>query len=760
MILCLGLMMAYGCSTTRHLGNNQYLYKKSTIVVDADKASAKKLDTDALSQYIVPEANRKFLNLFPLKLWMYNLAGDSVPSKGFRHWLKTKAGEPPVLYKAYQVEASKNELNGALNNLGFFHHHLESEVKKKRKKAYVFYHIQPKSAFAIDTLLYPKVSDSLSHYIHQYADNSLIRSGKDYNLDRLKAERSRLSTLLKNEGFFYMSPNYLQYVADTLHTDGDSVRLIMNYKPGMPDYSRLIYKVGKVVVYHDYAEDNQQAYETIQEEGLYHVYDQKTIVKPKVLSRSVFLNTGDIYREENYKLTLQKLSNLNVFKFVNIRFEKDTASIEPTVNVNIYLQSALPKSVSAEVQAVSKSNDYVGPGLTLSYNERNIGRSATSLQLSLNSSFETQLTNSKSGVNTIEIGANAQFTIPKLIVPFVDGYRIIGKRYSPKTIISGGYSYWTMSDLFDFKSMDLSFGYDWRETQTKQHKLDLLSLSYTYIHPKADWEDIYAYVDESLEEQFILGLKYTFTYNDQNIKPYFINTYFSGSAEFAGNTIALGEAIFSPDTYRSGEPSEIFNAAYAEYTRLYSEVRFYHKFSSYDKLVARLAAGVGIPYGNSVAMPYNKQFFTGGASSIRAFRSRSLGPGAYNPPDSLTHDAGIEQAGDIKLEANIEYRFNLVSYLKGALFLDAGNVWLLDADADIPDGEFQTSSFMKQIAVGSGVGFRIDASFLVLRLDIGFPLRKPYPTNGDYWLIKDIDFGSSTWRKDNLVYNIAFGYPF
>ncbi len=752
--------MAYACSTTKNLRDGQLLYQKSNILITDAKENRGKVSADELSEYVIPEANRKFLNIFPFRLWWYNLAGDDVPDKGFRNWLKNKVGEAPVLFKNYQLESSKSELHAALNNRGFFHHELSAEVVQKRKKAYVNYRIRLNQPFTIDTLLYPKVTDTLTQYMQGLASDALIKSGQDYNLELLKKERSRVSAILNNKGFFYISPNNIQFVADTLHSHQQQLGLSMKVSSQLPEASRQIYKIGKVTLFHDYSEEQSYAFDTLQYAGLYHVYRNTPIVKPKVLSRAVFLNTGDVYKDDNYRLTLQKLSNLNVFRYVNIRFEADTTGGEPLLNALIYLKSGLPKSVSTELQAVSKSNDYVGPGLTFSYDERNIAHSASYLQLSLNSSFETQLGKSKTGVSTLEVGTSAQLVIPKLVIPFVDGYKIIGKRYSPKTTISGGYTYWTMSDLFDFNSMDVGFGYDWQETRTKHHKIDLISLSYNHIYPKAEWDEIYDYIDESFRDQFILGLKYTFTYNDQNLESKYINTYLTASAEFAGNALALGESIFNPNNKNDSVPSKMFGAAYAQYTRLFSEIRLQHKFSDYNKIAARVAVGLGIPYGNSTAMPYNKQFFIGGASSVRAFASRSMGPGAYNPPDSLSHDAGIEHAGDLKLEANIEYRFDLYKYLKGAWFMDAGNVWLLNANSDIPGGEFKGDSFLKQMAVGTGLGLRVDASFLVLRLDVGVPLRKPYPTNGEYWLFKDMKLGSSSWRRDNLMFNIAFGYPF
>ncbi len=755
------IFLLYGCSTTKRLGENQFLYKGDKIVVENSKELEFKPNTDELNQYIIPEPNRKFLKLLPLKLWFYNLAGDSIPPKGFRNWMKNKLGEPPVIFKSYYIETSKKEMSRSLNNQGFFKHHIQEELHKKRKKVRVTYRLKVEEPHIVDTLIYPEVTNSLTKFIDRAKDNSIIKPGAVYNLELLKSERNRLVSILKNNGFFFVSPRYLLFKADTLKTQDKHIELVLDTKEAMPLDATQQYYINKVFVYHDYNDNKQEQYDTLATNNLIHIIIKEPIVKYKVLSRSVFFKTGDLYKEDNYRLTLQKLTNLNVFKFVNIKIEKDTTiSNVNQLNVNIFLHSALPKSLSAEVEAVSKSNDYVGPGLTISYQERNLYQSASSLQFNISSTYETQLTRSNSNISSFEIGTDAVVTIPKLLLPFVDSNRWGSKKFRPETSITAGYSYSGMTDIFDLNSLDLSFGYNWRETKTKSHELDLISLNYTHIKTKSDWSDIYNYIDESLQEQFILGLKYTFTYNDQSYKNKFINTYFSGYSEFAGNTLSLIQSTFNAGKQYKNQPSEVFGTAYSQYAKFYGDMRLYHSFSKKSKLAGRIAAGLAIPYGNSDLMPYNKQFYTGGANSLRAFPSRSVGPGAYLPPDSLQNTLGLEQAGDIKLEANLEYRFDLISYLKGALFVDAGNVWLLHKNEELEGGEFRFSDFTNQIAVGTGFGLRLDASFFVLRLDIAFPLRNPYSTNGNYWLMDQINLGSSRWRKDNLVFNIAFGYPF
>jgi outer membrane protein assembly factor BamA len=232
-----------------------------------------------------------------------------------------------------------------------------------------------------------------------------------------------------------------------------------------------------------------------------------------------------------------------------------------------------------------------------------------------------------------------------------------------------------------------------------------------------------------------------------------IQTYFQSGIEFAGNTLSL----LSSDA-PEGERNTFLGIAYAQYARTTADLRFYTNTGNYNQLVFRILAAVGIPYGNSNILPYRKQFYIGGSTSVRAFRYRSVGPGTYLP-DSIDNNLFFDQTGDIKLESNLEYRFNIYKLLKGALFLDAGNIWLVNEDPSKPGGKFVFSDILSEMAVGTGFGIRLDASFFVLRLDLGMPLRKPFLPDNDRWVTDEINLKSPSWRRDNLVLNIAIGYP-
>ena len=346
----------------------------------------------------------------------------------------------------------------------------------------------------------------------------------------------------------------------------------------------------------------------------------------------------------------------------------------------------------------------------------------------------------------------------------------------PRTRIRLGYDLLRRIDSYTLNSFRTSFGYNWKEDEQKDHQLDVISVNYVQpsgISPMyrqlADSLPIYR---NAIQRQFTIGptYNYTFTNTNQNWKT---NTwYFNGNFDLSGNLLGL---LTGADIEKK-DPKKIFGAGFAQYIRLETEYRHFHKLSRNSTWANRIIVGVGYAYGNGngstrsdslttgssnpLSLPYVKQFFIGGTNSIRAFRARTLGPGTYPPnPNVGTDNIAADQSGDIRLEINTEYRPKLFSIVNGALFVDAGNIWTLHEDTSRP-GSAISKNFLKELAVGAGAGLRFDLSFLVLRTDLAFPIRKPWLPEGERWVIDEINFGNKAWRKENLVFNLAIGYPF
>jgi len=307
--------------------------------------------------------------------------------------------------------------------------------------------------------------------------------------------------------------------------------------------------------------------------------------------------------------------------------------------------------------------------------------------------------------------------------------------------------------------MSLNYGYTWRENVKKEHSLDLLEAAYVRSGNISEDYELELQQNPNLrhaiEKQFIIGPNYTFTFTNTMEQQRKNTMYLRAGVDLSGNIIGLIKGA----NYKKGDVYNFLNAPIAQYIRTEADFRNYTKIGLKSEIAARAMVGFGYAYGNSRAMPYIKQFYVGGPNSLRAFRARTLGPGSYEPEQIGAGNFVPDMTGDIKIELNAEYRRNLVSIVNAAAFIDAGNIWLLNEDENKPGGKF-SSNFLKEMAVGAGVGLRFDLSFLVLRTDLAIPLRIPYLPEGERWVIDKIDFGSKEWRKDNLVFNLAIGYPF
>jgi outer membrane protein assembly factor BamA len=369
----------------------------------------------------------------------------------------------------------------------------------------------------------------------------------------------------------------------------------------------------------------------------------------------------------------------------------------------------------------------------------------------------------QSGGSSYEIGTRGELDLPKFAVPFRLGN--VSGLFVPKTRIVLGLNLLDRLQYYQLFSTDASFGYDWKASLGTEHNLNLLSITFVRLTNTTqafnDLLSVNPLLQESFEDQFIIGQNYSFTYNDQLEKDQKNHVYFKGSMDFSGNLLQLAQSMFYEHKATPEFPYEIFGTTYSEYCKFDIDMRYYdNTVDQTSSFANRLIAGIGIPYGNSAAMPYVKQFYIGGSNSVRAFSAWGLGPGSYKTPDSIATKSFLYQAGDIKLEANTEYRFPIVSILKGAVFVDAGNIWLLRDDPARPGGRFSVTTFLDQIAVGTGFGLRLDLSFFIIRCDLAFPLRIPYLPEGDRWVIKQIALGDPSWRTNNLMLNIAIGYPY
>lgn len=736
------------CSNTKYLTGNQKLYIGGKVnIVNKD---LKKNDKSALSSQLAgllrPKPNASILGLRP-KLYLYNIT-RTTKKKGIKHYLHAK-GEAPVLVSAVDLDKNSKILLSRLQDQGYFQADVTGDTVSKNKKATAIYTVNTGPGYTIRKVTFPRSNNSLDTAIAGIANNSLLKVGDKYNLDVIKAERTRIDATLKERGFYYFAPEDLEAHVDSTNIGNHQVDIDMQVINTTPGKARDIYKIKQVYVYPNYSlrdtslmKDRAVLYDN------YNVIQRRGTVKPFVFKNTVQLRSGDVYNRTDHNKSLNKFINLGPFKYVKNRFE-DVSVDSPRLDVYYFLTQYPKKSLSFDVLGRTTSANYNGAQLNLNFRNRNTFKGAELLTVTLFGSTDAQVSGQFGGGHPLtQVGIQTTLSWPRIISPF--NFRN-DNAYIPHTNLSVGYSIVNRIGLYNLNSFNGSFGYQWRENTHRSHELNFLTI--TYVKP-ANIDTLYTNSDlyknnpalkHVIDPQFTFGPSYSYTYTNTT-ETYRTNTvYFNTRISGSGNIIGLATGA---DTI-SGKVRKIFGTPYNQYIKLENEFRFFHKITSTSQIAARLIASAGLPYGNSTILPYSQQFFIGGPNSLRGFRARSIGPGSVTPiiynNNGTSNSFLADQSGDIKLEGNIEYRPKLFSIVYGALFADAGNVWNAKPHQGQAGGTFG-SNFFNQMAADVGFGLRFDVSVLVLRTDLGFPVLKPY--------------SGTVVNSSKPVFNLAIGYPF
>jgi len=753
------IILLASCSGTRHLTKGEKLYTGAEIILKTNEKVNKKEIKTAVTEILRPEPNSNYLGFRP-KLVLYQMAGVNPKSK-FQKWLK-KNGEAPVVLSSVKPRITADIINSRLFNLGIFNSYTEYKIKEKKYTAKIIYTSYIHKPYILTELKYDISNDSISKLILSEKDKTWIKAGENYSLETLENERLRIDILLKNKGYFYFTPDYLLFKADTSTVD-HNITLKLTLKKDIPENALISYKIKNVTINQNYSLNNdsiENSKDTIMcQNTIFRGSKKDMYMKPELIMRSVYLHKNDIYSRDNYTITLNRLMSLGNFKFVQVKFtDSDTTAIG-MLDVTILMTPMPNYTFRAEMDLISKSNNYMGPRLNMSMLNRNTFHGAELLKLNLAGSFEAQLSGANKNQFSYSLNPQLDLTFPRFWTPIK--IKQSNSIYIPKTHLSLSYNYMKRVNYFDMSTYHFKYGFVWKNNLRNEHELNPINVSNTTISNESEiFNKLLTsnpYLKKSYEEQFIAGGNYSYTYNEQAITDKKNQYYFNGLVETAGNIFSLAK-IIGGQKPNSEKPATILGSVYSQYVKLSVDGRAFLNFRDKNKLALRLFAGVASSYGNSSSLPYSKQFFSGGPNSIRAFRINSVGPGNYF--QQSTNTGFLQMGGDIKLEMNAEYRFNIFSFFKGALFVDAGNVWQETSNPSNIGTPFALSQFMNELAVGTGFGLRVDVSFFVLRFDLAIPLRKPWLAENERWVIKEINPLNSAWRTENLMLNIAIGYPF
>lgn len=766
-LLLLALLLALGltsCSNTRYLSEGQTLFVGRSVEVESEKEllEEKELETD-LEEVLRPDPNFSIFGLRPT-LWVYNIMGTPKKEKGIRSWIKNNIGEPPVLLEQVRPEVNVSLIENRLNNMGFFSPAVEYEVKQENRKASISYVARVDQVYRIKEVIYPQGDSLLNQAIKETQAESLLKPGDPYNLQTFIDERIRIDQELKNKGYFYFNPDFILFKVDSTLQDY-AVKVYVRVKAETPAKARQSYRLNKIIVDTNFSIENDtlDLAEGVRV-GKYYYFPDENTFRARTILDAVFLESGQLYTRRDHQLTLSRLMNLGVFQYVNARFtEADTAGGN-FLNAHLYLTPMLKKSLRVELQGTTKSTGFAGPGITGNFRNRNFLGGAENFNVNVVGSYEVQVGGGqRSGLNSYEIGANAELQVPRFITPF--NLRNIRSEFVPKTRFVLGINFLNRVQFFQMNSYHATYGYIWRPGRTVTHNFSPINLQYVHLLRQTPAFrkrlDDNPFLAQSFENQAIIGSLYNLTFNTQVLGARQHHFHFNVNLDASGN---LARLIKSTTTSREASPQQpytLFGAPFSQYARGEADLRYYLRTGpGKNNLATRLVLGAGIPYGNSSTLPYIKQFSIGGPNSIRAFRARSVGPGPYTQPDSVAFSF-FDQTGDIKLESSVEYRFGILPFLKGAVFVDAGNIWLTEkVPPDKRGGKFVWSEVLEELAVGTGFGLRVDAQIFVIRFDLGIPVRVPSLPVGQRTVIDDFAPLSPSWRRQNLVLNIAIGYPF
>lgn len=763
------LLVLTSCSVTKNLPEGEVLYTgEKTSYASRSETAVGQMAIAELDAALYKSPSTKMFGIvpFPFGMWVYN---DFVKyEKGFGKWIFNKFAAKPVFISTVNPDVRVKVGTNLLRDYGYFNGGVRSKTivdPKDSLKARIEYTVDMKNPYFIDSVFYQRFTPATLKIMERGRRASLLTPGEQFNVSDLDGERNRISTLLRNRGYFYFRPDYMTYQADTTLVPGGHVSLKLIPVAGLPVAAQRPYYVGNTTNISLMGKNGEVPNDSLRYKNLMIHYYDKLQVKPKMLYRwlnyQAYVKNDSLRNSQRSRLYSQyrqqriqeKLSQAGIFRYVDLQYvPQDTTTTCDSLDVRVQATFDKPLDAELDFNITTKSNDQTGPGASFSVNRNNLFGGGETWNVKLKGSYEWQTGgNSSSLMNSWEMGISSSLVFPRVVFP------TFGNREYDFPATTTFRLYADQLNRAKYYKL-LSFGgnatYDFQPTRTARHSLTPFRLAFNVLqHESEAFKAIAAknpalYV--SLQNQFIPAIEYSYTYDNTTLRGVTNPRWWQTTVTSAGNLTSLVYRAF-------GQPfderkKKLLGAPFAQFLKLNSEYRYLWNIDKNQAIATRVAAGILWSYGNMETAPYSEQFYVGGANSIRAFTVRSIGPGGYQPESS--NYSFINQNGDVRLEANIEYRFRIYKNLHGAVFLDAGNVWLMRSDSARVDGQIRMGSFAKQIALGTGAGLRYDLDFLIFRLDCGVPLHAPYNTGRK----KYYNITGNFWKQ--LGIHFAIGYPF
>lgn len=751
------------CSTTSRLGPGETLYT-GVKKFDVNSPKGEKVPSEMVGDLkdvinVKPNNPMPFMSPyvrtpFPIGLWVYNHMSDS--AGGFKGWLYRKLVSQPVLVSDVRPDLRVKMMDNILARNGYFGSHATYDLlydKKNPKKARINYTVDLKTPYPIDSVIYINAdSVPLCHFIDSLARKSdYLQPGSIFCEDSLSDARIKIANRLRNRGYYYFRPEYIEFLADSIMNPGH-VAIRMTLAANMPKMAGLQYRTGKVTTYvFRRSTRNPGTPDTIATDRGDVIVYRPARLRKQLIPSCVTFKKGRLFSVRDMNRTQDRLSRLGIFGNIQIQpVPVDTTAANPVLDVDIMTQFDRPMEASIEVNATSKSNSYIGPGLILGLTNHNLFGGGERFSLQFNAEYEWQTGRKRSSIfNSYEFGVTASLAFPRLLAP-----KFIRRRNRELnwTTISLSADILNRPHYFKMAEFNTGITYEWNATRNATFQVTPFKLSYTKLmsttHEFDSVMNLNPAIAQSFQSRFIPQLSIQYTLDKFLEREKMNGITFTASFTEAGNVFDGLYSLFGA----KGE-KKLLGTPFSQFVKGQLQLVYNRRLvrGTEQWLVSRILIGAEHAYGNSSEVPYSEQFYIGGANSIRAFTVRSIGPGSYRPPESL-RNGYFDQTGTFKLELNTEYRFPIFSVLHGAVFLDAGNVWLLKEDPLRPGGTLKGSTFLKDIALGTGVGLRVDIGMLVLRGDLGYGLHTPYSNGTPHYF--NVRF------KDAFAFHLAIGYPF
>lgn len=761
-LLYLALSLA-SCSATKFVPDGSYLLDEVKIHTDN-----KEIKPSDMRLYVRQNPNSKWFSTIKTQLYVYNWSGrDS--TKWFNRFLR-KIGDAPVIYNESDAIRSQEEIAKAVQNLGYMGASVKRTTKTKKKKLKLFYEITSGKPYIVRTLKYDISDKKIAEYLRNDSTQSMLREGMLFDVNVLDAERQRITDYLLCNGYYKFNKDYITYTADTARNTHqvDLTLHLLPYKTYVGDTPKehFQYKINKINFITDYDVLQSSALSSIEINDSLHYngfpiyYKDKLYLRPKVLVDNLRFASGDLYDERNVQKTYTYFGRLSALKYTNIRFFETQNGDSTQLNCYVMLTKSKHKSISFELEGTNSTGD-LGAAASVSFQHRNLFRSSETFMVKFRGAYEaiSGLQPGYKNHNYTEYGVETSINFPNFLFPFLTSD--FKRRIKATTEFGLQYNY-QLRPEFSRTIASASWSYKWMQKQKIQHRIDLLDISYLYLPwISSQFQEDYINKDKdnyilkyNYENRLIVRMGYNYSYNSAGgalVNNTITTNSYSIRAGFesAGNILYGISKMINMRKNKDGEYA-ILGIPYAQYLKGDFDFAKNIIIDHRNSLAFHAGIGIAVPYGNAKVVPFEKRYFSGGANSVRGWSVRNLGPGSFAGDGNF-----MNQSGDIKLDASIEYRTRLFWKFRGAAFIDAGNIWTIREYENQPGGVFEFDKFYKQIAVAYGLGLRLDLDFFVLRFDGGMKAINPkYKKAKERYPIIHPRFSR------DFAFHFAVGYPF